>query len=264
MQVLDGKVAVVVGASRGLGRAIAARLAELGADVVVASRDRDDLEATAAGLLEQTGRVALVVPVDATVRAGVDALRAQTVERFGSASILVNAAGIFGPLELIAHSDPIEWTRTLQVNTVAPYLTCRAFVGDMIERGWGRIVNVSSAASLYPPIPHNSAYVTSKVALNQMTRCLAAELDGTGVTANVIHPGSLKTEMWSDIRHKIAALRISGTPLAEWVEFVESTGGDPMSRATDLVVRLVAEAAAPINGHFYWPDDTLEAPVSSW
>jgi NAD(P)-dependent dehydrogenase (short-subunit alcohol dehydrogenase family) len=72
----------------------------------------------------------------------------------------------------------------------------------MVDAGWGRIVNVSSAAALAPPGPLNSAYATSKVALNQLTRQLAAELVGTGVTANVIHPGEVKTEMWADIRDK--------------------------------------------------------------
>ena len=89
---------------------------------------------------------------------------------------------------------------------VGPYLTCRAFVGGMIERGWGRIVSFSSAAALHPPGPINSAYGTSKAALNQFTRHLAAELVGTGVTANVIHPGDVKTEMWADISDQAAEL----------------------------------------------------------
>jgi NAD(P)-dependent dehydrogenase (short-subunit alcohol dehydrogenase family) len=264
VQQLDGRVALVVGASRGLGRAIAAALAGLGADLVLTSRDAAELAATAALILEQTGRAAVVVPADSTVAGDVEELKRSALACFGPPAILVNAAGCFGPLDLVVDSDPEDWTRTLLVNTVAPYLTCRAFAGGMVESGWGRIVNVSSAASLYPPIAHNSAYATSKVALNQMTRCLAAELTGTGVTANVIHPGSLKTEMWADIRRKVAALPAGRTPLEGWVDRVEQTGGDPMSRAVDVVVRLVDDAASAINGQFCWPEDALEPPVPSW
>ena len=83
------------------------------------------------------------------------------------------------------------------VDLVAAYLTTRAFVNGMIDAGWGRIVNFTSAASLHPPGPLNSAYGTSKAGLNQLTRHLAAELEGTGVTANVIHPGDVKTAMWA-------------------------------------------------------------------
>ena len=96
-------------------------------------------------------------------------------------------------------------------NTVSAYLTCRAFVGGMIDMGWGRIVNVTSAASLHEPGPINSAYGRSKAALNQFTRHLAAEIAGTGVTANVIHPGDVKTDMWAEIRD--AAERLVRSPM---------------------------------------------------
>ena len=86
------------------------------------------------------------------------------------------------------------------VDAVAAFYTVNAFVGGMLDAGWGRIVNITSAASLHPPGPLNSAYGTAKVALNQFTRHLAAEIAGTGVTANVIHPGDVKTAMWADIQ----------------------------------------------------------------
>ena len=84
----------------------------------------------------------------------------------------------------------------------------------MIDAGWGRIVNVTSAASLHPPGPLNSAYATAKVALNQLTRHLAAEIAGTGVTANVIHPGDVKTDMWADIRDRVAVMGPEAEPLS--------------------------------------------------
>ena len=133
--------------------------------------------------------------------------------RVGPPSILVNAAGVYGPLQLIKDSDPREWIDTLMVNMVSHYLTCRAFVGGMIDQGWGRIVNVTSANALHPPGPLHSAYGTSKAALNHFTRHLAAEVSGTGVTANVIHPGDVKTEMWADIRAKAQRLGARGRAL---------------------------------------------------
>ena len=144
------------------------------------------------------------------------------------------------------------------INTVGSYLISRAFLSGMVGEGWGRIINLSSAASLGTPGPLTSAYATSKVALNQFTRHLASELDGTGVTANVVHPGDVKTaanrptishdscsgtsvlappflaahsgdrrsfQMWEDIKNK--ALSTGAEGLVEWAAAVDETGGDP-------------------------------------
>ena len=128
------------------------------------------------------------------------------------------------------------------VNLVGPYLTCRAFVPGMIERGFGRIVNVSSAGALYPPGKLDSAYVTSKVALNQLTRHLAAELEGTGVTVNAIHPGDVKTDMWrADSRRRRGARARTGEEYREWAAMVGESGGDPPYKAADLVLRLASD-----------------------
>jgi NAD(P)-dependent dehydrogenase (short-subunit alcohol dehydrogenase family) len=150
------------------------------------------------------------------------------------------------------------------VNTVGPYRLCRAFMGGMIRQGWGRIINFSSAASLHPPGPLNSAYATSKVALNQFTRHLAAELAGTGVTANVIHPGDVKTEMWADIRDQCASMGPEAEAYKSWVRWVEKTGGDDPEKAAQLVLRLASDEAAGITGQFLWIEDALQPPVPSW
>ena len=189
---LSGRSAVVTGASRGIGFYIARSLALSGARVGLVARSEGTLRVRVKELRE-LGAVAEALAADCSDPEQVERLRREVEQVLGPASILVNAAGMFGPLELIKDSSPTEWIQTLMVNTVAPYLMCRAFVGSMIEGGWGRIVNVSSAAAFGEPGPLNSAYATSKVAVNQMTRHLAAELAGTGVTANVIHPGEVKT-----------------------------------------------------------------------
>jgi NAD(P)-dependent dehydrogenase (short-subunit alcohol dehydrogenase family) len=261
---LEGRVAVVVGAGSGLGRDLGCALAARGAKVVLAGRTPAKLDETLRTLQATTGGEAIAAPTDISDRADVDRLQQVTEECFGTGDILVNCAGIFGPLRRIVQSDPVEWIRTLSVNCVGPYLTCRAFAPGMIANGWGRIVNVSSAAPLYPPAAVNSAYGTSKAALNHMTRHLAVELEGTGVTANVIHPGSLKTEMWADIKRQILGAGAGAEGLREWVAMVEATGGDSTDHAIELVLRLVSEEGGETNGRFCWPDGIVEEPLPSW
>lgn len=263
MQPWQNKIAVVTGASRGIGRAIAVGLAQQGVRVVLVARGHAQLQETKQ-LIDTAGGAAWVLSADIGQPTAVAALQEEILTQVGPPSMLINAAGIFGPIKLIKDSDPAEWIETLQTNTIAPYLTCRAFMGAMIEQGWGRIINVSSAAALHTPGPTNSAYATSKVALNHFTRHLAAEIAGTGVTANVIHPGEVKTEMWADIRDQAAQLGPEAAGYQHWAEWVGETGGDPPQKAVDLVFTLLGDEAAGINGQFLWIADGLQTPIPSW
>lgn len=255
--------AVVTGAGRGLGREAATALAARGHPVALVARSAEQVT-RAAREIEAAGGAALAVAADVSEPDEVDALKRRVEEAFGPPLVLVNAAGVFGPVALIRDSDPRAWIQTLMIDAVAAYLTSRAFVGAMIDAGWGRIVNVTSAASLHPPGPLNSAYATAKVALNQLTRHLAAETDGTGVTANVIHPGDLKTDMWADIKEKVASMGAEADAYRQWVEWVDRTGGDPPAKAVDLILRLTSDAGGQISGRFCWVDDPLQAPIPSW
>lgn len=257
------RVAVVTGASRGLGRDIAVSLAGRGHPVALVARSGAALEATEDDI-RRAGGTSIAIPTDVTDPTAVEQLGQRVVERFGRVSIVVNAAGVFGPIQFVKDSDPTQWVATIMVNAVAPYLVVRNFVGGMIDAGWGRIVNITSAASLHPPGTLNSAYGTAKVALNQFTRHLAAELAGTGVTANVIHPGDLKTDMWADVRDRATAAGPAAEAYQQWVRWVEETGGDPPHKAVDAVLRLCDDEAAHISGQFCWIDDPLQAPVPSW
>ena len=238
---LEGHVAVVTGASRGVGRAIADALKAHG--LAVATVARRSARFTA----------------DVSDPAAVDRLKTAVEAELGRPTILVNAAGVFGPIALVKDSDPEEWVETLMIDAVGPYLVSRAFLNGMLDAGWGRIVSLSSAASLHTPGRLNSAYGTAKVALNQFTRHLAAELEGTGVTANVIHPGDVKTAMWADIRDKMGTVRESGYD--NWVAWVEKTGGDPPEKAAQLVIDIIE---SNVNGRFLWIDDPLQTPIPSW
>jgi NAD(P)-dependent dehydrogenase (short-subunit alcohol dehydrogenase family) len=243
MSHLEGAIALVTGASRGLGRDVADALSDRGATVVRVARSAERFA------------------VDVSNPAQVAALAHDVEEEFGPPTILVNAAGIFGPLERFRDTDPAAWVETVMVDAIGPYLTCRAFVGGMIDAGWGRIVNVSSAASLHQPAAIASAYATAKAALNQLTRHLAADLEDTGVTANVIHPGDVRTAMWAEIRDEAERLGEVAKPLAQWAAWVDETGGDPPESAVELVLQIVE---SEVNGQFLWIDEPLRAPIPSW
>jgi NAD(P)-dependent dehydrogenase (short-subunit alcohol dehydrogenase family) len=235
----------------------------MGASVVLVARNRDALEQTRSEI-EASGGQALAFPADLAETHSITELKGAVERDLGVPSILVNAAGVFGPIDLVRDTDPAAWIETIQINTIAPYLTCRIFVGGMLERGWGRIVNVTSAAALHPPGAANSAYGTSKAALNQFTRHLASELRGTGATANVIHPGDVKTEMWAYIKAEAHRLGSVADAYIQWTEWVEETGGDDPEKAADLVADLMGDEAAAVNGRFLWIKDGLQAPISSW
>jgi NAD(P)-dependent dehydrogenase (short-subunit alcohol dehydrogenase family) len=227
------------------------------------ARNPDDLRRT-----EELGKAARgeihAIRCDVSDPAAVEGLGADVLARFGQPTIVVNAAGVFGPIALIKDSDPAEWVKTLMIDAVAPYLVTRRFLAGMVDEGWGRIVNVTSAASLHPPGPLNSAYATAKVALNQFTRHLAAEIAGSGVTANVIHPGDVKTDMWADIRDKVERMGPEADAYKAWVRWVEETGGDPPHKAVDLIMDLTSDAGGSRNGEFCWVKDPLQAPIPSW
>ena len=258
-----GRVAVVTGAGRGLGRGVAVALAQRGHPVVGVARNVAQLAETADIIRSEGGRM-VSRPADVSDPDAVAALATFVQSQLGAPSILVNAAGVFGPIALIRDTDPAAWVQTVMTDAIAPYLTIRAFVGGMIDGGWGRIVNVTSAASLHAPGPLNSAYATAKVALNQLTRHVAAEVEGTGVTANVIHPGDVKTDMWQDIHDRVAVMGPEAEPYRQWAAWVEETGGDPPHKAVDLVLRLTSDEGADINGRFCWVEDPLQAPIPSW
>jgi NAD(P)-dependent dehydrogenase (short-subunit alcohol dehydrogenase family) len=260
---LEGEIAVVTGASRGVGRRIAVRLATMGARVALVARSQDALDETRSEIEANGGR-ALALLADLGDLQSIEPLKGAIERDLGVPSILVNAAGVFGPIDLVMDTDPAAWVETIQINAISPYLTCRAFVGGMVKRGWGRIVNVTSAAALHTPGPANSAYGTSKAALNQFTRHLASELKGTGVTANVIHPGDVKTEMWAYIRAEAQRLRNVAAAYIQWADWVEETGGDDPEKAADLVADLMGDEAAVVNGRFLWIKDGLQAPIPSW
>jgi NAD(P)-dependent dehydrogenase (short-subunit alcohol dehydrogenase family) len=186
---LHGRVAIVTGAAKGMGGPICEALAEDGAAVVLAGRDMEAIGAHDAALREQFPEVeTLTVRCDVTDETATSELAAATLERFGRIDILVNTAGVIGPIETPAHEVPLEDFRyVLDVNVVGTFLPCKAVIPAMIEARRGRIVNIAGTSGLRG-YRNRVAYSSSKWAVRGLTRTLALELGPYDVTVNAICP----------------------------------------------------------------------------
>jgi 3-oxoacyl-[acyl-carrier protein] reductase len=188
---LDGRVAFVTGAGRGIGAATALRLAEDGARVALVDLDTDSSQRVAAEI-ERAGSQGLVVACDVTDKTAVEAAVQQTVERFGRLDILVNNAGVTRDNLLFKMTDD-EWETVISVHLRGAFLCSRAAQKHMVEQKYGRIVSLSSVSALGNRGQVN--YSTAKAGLQGLTRSLAVELGPFGITANAVAPGFIDTEM---------------------------------------------------------------------
>lgn len=192
---LDGRIAIVTGASRGLGRAMAVALAEAGADVALAARSRPDLEETAR-LVAATGRRALAVATDVTVYAQVEALVERTVTELGGLHVVVNNSGI-ARVAPLAQMSPEDFRAVLEVNLIGAFNGCRAAAAHLIAQKSGKIVNVASMLAQVG-LPGYSVYSASKSGITGFTRALAVEWARHSIQVNAIAPGWFVTDMNAD------------------------------------------------------------------
>lgn len=193
---LAGKVALVTGASSGIGQSLATALASARARVVAMARRREALEETVA-VITAGGGEAAAVPGDLADHRQVEAAAAAARQPFGPPDILVNAAGVNlrQPWEEIT---PESWDRTLNLNLAVPFFLARALVGDMIAKGWGRIVNIASLQS-ERAMPNSIPYGASKGGVAQLTRAMAEAWSRHGVTCNALAPGFFPTELTASV-----------------------------------------------------------------
>jgi NAD(P)-dependent dehydrogenase (short-subunit alcohol dehydrogenase family) len=243
---LEGKNAMVTGAGRGIGRAVAVELAAAGMAVALVARSEDQLAETAQQV-EHLGAAAVVVPADLADLSQVTRAIHLATDQLGAVDVLINDAAVVGPLGPSVSVDPAEWAFTFSVNVMAAAALSFAVLPVMVERGWGRIVNVSSAIAAHPgAMVGMNAYAASKAALEAHTINLAAELAGSGVTVNAYRPGSVDTAMQAGIRGQDPA-RIGSALHGRFARsYAERAMITPEQSARSLVPHLLADGTGEV------------------
>ena len=209
---LKGKVAIITGASRGIGRSIALAYAEAGAEVVVSSRNKRPPELEkAAEEISATGKNALAIPAHVGKKEDVQMLVRKTLEHFGRIDILMNNAGANPVLSPLADLGEEAFDKVLEVNLKGALLMSQEVARQMIQQGGGRIINMSSISGLRARADGTGAYCISKAAMNMMTQVMARELAQHNILVNAIAPGSIKTDFsrvnWTDPDRKAQRVR---------------------------------------------------------
>ena len=235
---MDGKVAVVIGGTSGIGRAIAHGLAEAGADVVPTSRRIDQVEAVAAEI-QARGRRTLCVTSDVCERASLEHLLNQTIDAFGKVDILVNCAGRTKRAPTLDFSED-DWNAIMDTNVSGTLRACQVFGRHMLERAYGRIINIASL-STFVALYEVAAYSASKAAVASLTKSLATEWASRGVCVNAIAPGVFRTALNEKLLDETERGRefLLRTPMRRFGRVEELAGA---------AVFLASDAASFING----------------
>jgi len=246
---LNGKIALITGGGRGIGRSIAHAFASEGARVAVAARSVEQVEQVASEIKSQTSAEAVAVVCDVSDVASVQRMFASVSEAFGRGpNIMVNNAGI-AESALIPKTDDDLWQRHLAINLSGTFYCMRAALPAMLEQGWGRIINVASIAGK-TGAPYIAAYSASKHGVLGLTRSAALEVGGKGITVNAICPGYVDTDMTSRAAENIQAK--TGRPAAEALRAIEQMSPQKRLVTTEevaaLALLLASEEGRGING----------------
>jgi len=232
MQPLAGKVAIVTGASRGIGKAISILLAQSGSRVVLAARSEPQLKSVSEGISSQNGE-ALVIPTDLTVDEEMERLVQQTLKEWGSVDVLINNAG-FGKVAPVVKAKVSDWDETFRVNLRAPMFLSKLVLPTMMERGEGSIINISSVSGKSGQA-NGSAYSASKFGLLGFTQSLYEEVREYGIRVAAICPGFVDTPMIPQMRRLDRSKMIRPEDIAQTVLFVLTS--PPTACPVEITVR---------------------------
>ncbi len=241
---LEGRNAIITGANQGLGLAIAHAYVNAGANVMLCARDAAKLD-EAANELRASGRTVLAEAADVSREEDCTRVVQRAVEQLGSVEILVNNAGIYGPLGAIEENDWDEWKRALEINLYGSVLMCRAVLPHMRKAGYGKIIQLSGGGATNP-LPRISSYAASKAAIVRFAETLAEETRGAGIDINSIAPGALNTRLLDQVL-EAGAERVGESFYARAIKQKE-TGGAPLDRGADLAVFLASSESDGLTG----------------
>jgi NAD(P)-dependent dehydrogenase (short-subunit alcohol dehydrogenase family) len=242
---LDRKVALVTGGARGLGKTMATALAQAGAEVAITGRTSGAVDEVAAAIADETGRRCRAFTADVTIASDVEKLVNAVDSEFGRIDILVNNAGtnIRGAIDQLPEAD---WDTVISTNLKGPFLCSRVIGPAMVKRGWGRVINLGSILGVVG-LPGRAPYASSKAGVINLTRVLALEWAGTGVTANAICPGPFATEMNRALLDDPVKYQefVKNIPMGRWGELDELAGA---------VVFLASDASSFVTGSSLFVD----------
>ncbi|MDP3510681.1 MAG: SDR family oxidoreductase [Candidatus Melainabacteria bacterium] len=244
---LKERSAIITGASRGLGKAIAQAFLANGCNVTICGRDEKKLREAAAELQAgcQTSAQIKALKADVASESEVKALVAGAIQQFGQLDIIVNNAAILGPIGPTELVDWQEWLRTVQINLGGPVLLCRAAIPHLKAQRAGRIINLSGGGATAPR-PCFAAYASSKAALVRFTETLAEELKEFDITVNALAPGALNTEMLEQVLQAGSAM--AGSKAFADACLQKDQGGNSLEQAAALCVFLASDTASAITG----------------
>jgi 3-oxoacyl-[acyl-carrier protein] reductase len=246
-RVLEGRAAVVTGANQGLGLAIAEAYVAAGASVLLCARDEARLERARADLAASAaaGQQVAAIRADVSDPEDVSRLAARALELFPQVHVLVNNAGVYGPLGPSDEVDWAIWARAIEINVYGSVLPCRAFVPHFKQHRYGKIVQLSGGGATNP-LPRISAYAASKAAVVRFAESLALEVAPFGIDVNAVAPGALDTRLLDEV--VAAGPEAVGAEFHERMVRTKQQGGTPLERGASLSVYLGSAASDGVTG----------------